>query len=144
MSHTTAIKGVQITDVAALRSAVNDLNKAGVQCTLIENAKPRAYYSDQEGLGMADLVLQLPNAQYDVGLYKQDKNYEARTDFYGGSVERQLGVKDDSVKGDQKKLGKLYQMYAVNATERSLAMKGISSRRTTKQDGTIQLMAQVA
>lgn len=95
-------------------------------------------------MGKADYVLQLHDARYDVGLYKVDKNYEARTDFYGGSVERQLGAKDDTVKGDQKKLGKLYQMYAINATERSLAMKGISARRTTKADGTIQLIAMVA
>jgi len=144
MSHTTAIKGVEITDVHALRLAVNDLNAAGVKCSLLENAIPRAYYSNQDGLGKADLVLKLDNAQYDVGLYLKDKNYEARTDFWGNSVERELGVKDSGVSGEQQKLGKLYQFYAVNATQRALNMKGISTRRTTKDDGTIQLMAHVA
>jgi hypothetical protein len=144
MSHTTAIKGVEITDVHALRLAVKDLNAAGVKCSLLENATPRAYYSNQDGLGKADLVLKLEEASYDVGLYLKDKNYEARTDFWGNSVEKQLGVNDSSVSGDQRKLGKLYQFYAVNATQRALNMKGISTRRTTKEDGTIQLMAHVA
>jgi len=89
-------------------------------------------------------VLKLEEASYDVGLYLKDSNYEARTDFWGGSVERLLGVQDKGVTDDQQKLGKLYQFYAVNATQRALSMKGISTVRTTKDNGTIQLMAHVA
>lgn len=144
MSHTATIKGVEITDVKALEAAVRDLNKAGVPCELIANATPRAYYHGQEGLGKADFVLKLHNSKYDVGLYKSGKNYEARTDFWQKHVENQLGVQDDKVDPNQAKLGKLYQLYAVNATERSLTMKGISSRRIVKDNGTVQLIAQVA
>lgn len=126
----------------ALRQAVRDLNSAGVSCELLENVKPRAYYSQQSGMGVAPYVLQLNGAQYDVGLYKQDKSYTARTDFYGGSVQRELGAKN--AKTDQEKLGKLYQYYSANAVERSLSMKGISSRRVVKEDQTLQIIANVA
>jgi len=93
-------------------------------------------------MGVAPYVLKLNNAEYDIGLYKKDKTYEAHTDFYRGSVEEQLGMK--GAKTDQEKLGKLYMYYSANAVERSLAMKGISSRRKVKEDGGLQILAQVA
>jgi len=142
MSHTTRVTGIEITDVAALKMAVGDLKLAGVNCELLENTKPRAYSNRQEGMGEAEFVLKLNDATYDVGLYKSDNNYEARTDFYQGSVQRVLGAPD--AKTNQEKLGKLYMYYSANAVSRSLAMKGISSRRVTQENGSLRILASVA
>ena len=62
MSHTTAIDSVIISDVAALQAAITELSREGISCELLENAKPRAYYSSQEGLGQARYVVKLIKA----------------------------------------------------------------------------------
>lgn len=148
MSHTTTIGSVVITDINALTAAINELKREGVKCDLLENARPRAYYDNQAGMGQAPYVVQLSDAQYDIGLYEQQDNpgaYEPRTDFYGGSVERVLGQK--GIEGDtpdQTKLGKLTQRYAICAAERQAILQGYVSQRTTKQDGTMQLVLTAA
>lgn len=139
MSHTTTIDGILFTDMNALQQAVNELNAQGVRCELKHNVAPRAYYSNQQGMGQADTVLHLHDAKYDVGFYPAEgkQGYEARTDFWGGSVEQQLGVKGNDA---QSKLGKLYQGYAVCAIERQAIMEGRTTQRVQKQDGTVQLV----
>ena len=139
MSHTTSIKAIKITDIAALRSAVNELQEMhGIKCSLTENAKPRAYYADQQGMGIAPYVLVLDNARYDVGFYESGKTpngetaYEARTDFFGGTVQQQLGVRPEgSESADQARMGKLYQAYGIHATMNALANQGVGFERTT-------------
>ena len=142
MSHTTAIDSVIISDVAALQAAITELSREGISCELLENAKPRAYYSSQEGLGQARYVVKLNKADYDVGLYDNGQGgYEARTDFWGGSVERQLGAQATGSEDRQHaRMGKLFQRYAVCAAENHAAMNGYSTSRTTKADGTMQLV----
>ena len=141
MSHTSSISSIVISDVHALRAAVTELKTQGVNCDLLENEIPRAYSTNQEGMGMAEYVVKLHDARYDIGLYqnKDKTGFEARTDFYMGSVEGQLGAKDSSVSEDQGRLGKLYQMYAVHAATRKAAQKGYKVTRRRKQNGTIQL-----
>lgn len=142
MSHTSTISSIRITSLSALSSAVRELAQSGLKCELMENATPRAFYPNQAGLGVADLVLVLGDARYDVGLYKQaDGSYEARTDFWQGSVEGVLGVKPSSEeKKDQAKLGKLFQMYAVHATLEQARRKGLNARRMTGADGKIKVV----
>jgi len=142
MSHTTRISGIEITNVAALKLAVEDLIKDGVPCSLLENSTPRAYSENQAGMGLADYVIKLNASPYDVGLYKDGNKFEPRTDFFMGHVAKELGVKNP--KTDQERLGRLYQFYSVNATEQSLRVKGISSRRLVKDSGVIQLRALIA
>lgn len=142
MSHTTAIKSVLFVDQQALRAAIDELKNRGVNCELLENATPRAYYSDQEGMGLARFVIKLNDAKYDVGLYdsKEGKGMEARTDLYGGSVAKVLGV--NPAKGESKEqaaLGKLYSTYATHATMAEAARNGYAVQRIDNPDGSVQL-----
>lgn len=141
MSHTSEIKAITIVDIQALRQTIAELNKAGVVCTLIENATPRAYYPGQEGLGHAPFVLQMGDSPYDIGFYGDAKaGYNARTDFFGGHIEKLLGAK--AAAGEepgQAKMGKLFQSYAVNAAVRQAGKQGYKVMRSTQADGSVQL-----
>lgn len=145
MSHTTAITDIVFVDIAALKLAITDLNKQGVKCDLREKATPRAYSANQQGMGPADYVLHLDNSKYDVGFYMdtQKKGYVAKTDFYGGDIQRLLGVpQPKGAYKPQAMMGKLYQSYGVHATTRAAALKGYSTQKIVKEDGTIQLVLQ--
>lgn len=144
MSHTSTIKSIVISSVTALRAAVEELARTGTACRLIEKAKPRAYFENQQGMGLADYVLQLDGASYDVGFYKQENNtYEPRTDFWGGSVERVLGTpcpaNASAEVAERHKLGKLLQLYGVHVTMEQARRKGLACRRITGKDGVIKL-----
>lgn len=140
MSHTTTIDAIMFTDMGALQAAINELKATGVDCELLQNIKPRAYFSDQKGMGVAPYVVKLNDARYDIGLYESEEGgYEARTDFYGGTVEKQLGVQDNEVSAEQRKMGKLYQMYGVHAATRKAVQQGYGVNRVNKADGTVQL-----
>lgn len=146
MSHTTEIKGIVISDASALRAAIQELKSQGIRCDLLENAKPRAYYKEQGGLGQAPFVVKLHDSKYDVGLYAktEGKGFEARTDFWNGEVEKVLGAK--ARKGEdetQAKLGKLFQAYAVAATVRQASQQGYTVSKQYKQDGSVQLRVAV-
>lgn len=147
MSHTTSIKGVSITNIQALRAAIDELAEKGIKINLTEDAQPRSYYSafgrEQEGMGKADYVIGLADANYDIGLYLNQETgvYEARTDFWAGSVEGVLGAEASAKEyTEQAKMGKLFQAYAVHATLATARMQGKSIRRVTKEDGTEQLI----
>lgn len=141
MSHTSTVKAIKITSISALRSALQELNQAGIRCSLIENATPRAYYQNQQGMGAANYVIKLEDCPYDLGLYLQaDKSYDIRTDFFAGHVERVLGAKaSEAGKAEQAKLGKLLQMYGLNAASEAARKKGHMVRRVVKADGVIAL-----
>lgn len=132
--------------MVALQGAVMELQKSGVKCELVQNATPRAYYSGQAGMGEAPYVLRVNDAKYDVGFYwnEEKKGYEARSDFFGKSVEQVLGVDCASPEeAGRAKLGKLYQMYGVHAATRKAVQQGYGVRRITKADGTISLVMNV-
>jgi len=141
MSHTSSIKSIKIQSVSALRAAVEELAKSGIACTLVENATPRAYFTNQAGMGQADFVIHLASSSYDVGLYKTaDGSYEARTDFYGGGVAAALGAKASCPETrEQAQMGKLFQMYGIHATTEAARRKGHMVRRISKLDGTVAL-----
>lgn len=146
MSHTSEIKNIVFNDTEALKLAVRDLQAAGIRCSLEQNATPRAFYQNQQGMGKADWVLRLQDAPYDVGLYKDDsvKGLVARTDLFAGKVAQVLGVQarpGESI--EQAALGKMYHAYAVNAATRQAAKQGYSVRKVTKADGTVQLIMMV-
>lgn len=145
MSHTTTINKIDLSDIDALRAAINMLNDRGVKCDLLENAVPRAYSPNQAGMGEADYVLNLKNAEYDVGLYQQaDGTFEPRTDFWGGSVEREIGV--EAREGEdhgQARIGKFVQAYAAQAAMRKAIQQGHTVNMVDQEDGTIQLQIMV-
>lgn len=141
MSHTTEIEAVVIQDIAALETTVAELNKAGVKCSLVKDATPRAFYQNQQGMGKADYVLKLNDCPYDVGLYRNTTGgYVARTDLWGGHVAKVLGAAPQGKETPQQAaLGKLYQGYAVNAAVRQATKQGYRVQRSTRPDGTVQL-----
>lgn len=142
MSHTATIKAIKIVSIVALRAALAELTKNGKRCELIENATPRAYYNNQQGLGQAPYVIRLADAKFDIGLYPSESGgYEARTDFWNGSVEKVLGVEACSATGkEQAKLGALFQMYGVHATMHEAKRKGYQCRRVKGKDGQEQVI----
>jgi hypothetical protein len=147
MSHSTVVDSIVITNIRALRAAIKELTKAGVKCDLLENAVPRAYDTNQKGLEQAPFVIQLHGSRYDVGLYHNRElgGYECRADFWSGDVAKQLGSEQkNGVQQEQAWLGKLYQTYGVVAAEQQAAMQGYSTARTTKTDGTVQLVLTAA
>lgn len=141
MSHTTSIASIKITNIAALRLAIAELAAQGLKIALQEGGTPRAYYPNQTGLGVADFVVKLGDARYDIGLYKdKDGAYEARTDFWAGDVEKVLGAPASSpAAAGQAKLGRLFQAYGLNAATLEAKRKGYMVQRVPQKDGTIQL-----
>lgn len=145
MSHTSTIDSMVITDIRALRSAITDLQRAGVACELREKCTPRGYYKDQNGLGPADFVVYLNEGEYDVGLYYNEKigGYETRADFFGRHISNHLGnpipQPATQKEAQQYHVGKLFQAYGVCATEQEARSKGYQVRRSVKDDGTVQL-----
>jgi hypothetical protein len=146
MSHTSTIDSVVISDVGALRQAIAELKGQGVNCELLENAVPRAYYANQTGLEKAPLVIKLNDSRYDVGLYDNGNGgFEARTDFWGGDVQNVLGAPAETPEQrEQAKMGRLFQTYAVCAAESHAALNGYSTQRSLKEDGTVQLVLTAA
>ena len=145
MSHTTTIAKVLITDIVAFRATINELKRRGViKGELLENTKPRAYYENQAGMDQpADFCLRLDEARFDVGFYRtpDGKGLEARADLFGGGIDRILGV--TPAEGDdpmQAKLGKLYQEYGAQVTERHFSQSGKSVQRIENADGSLQLV----
>lgn len=141
MSHTSTVKSIKIQSITALEAAIKELQQKGIQCALVANSKPRAYFDNQQGMGMADYVVHLPGSKYDIGLYKgDDGSYEARTDFYRGDVEAILGVPASSPESaDQARMGKLFQAYGIHAAMEAARKKGYMVQRRNLADGTVKL-----
>ncbi len=142
MSHTTTVDNVEIKDVGALLAAVNELKANGVNCDMLENQIPRAYYGKQAGMETpAEHVLKLHDSRYDVGFYKQaDGTYQPRCDLWGGDISRQLGVTPtDSIGREQAALGKLLNLYSVHAVSRKALAQGYRVQRINAEDGGVQL-----
>lgn len=134
MSHTSKISKIRITDIAALKAAVQDLNKLGIKCSLLENVKPRAFYDTQQGMGTAPYVLRLDDCAYDVGFYNDEnsKVYEPRTDLFGDKVRSLIGVSGSE---PQDHIGKLLNAYSAQAAIRQAISKGYQAQRVYGSDG---------
>lgn len=141
MSHTTEIDAVEIIDIAALKAAVNELAASGINCQLVENAVPRAYYNDQ--LPQAEYVLKLSSSDYDIGFYKREngKGYNTRCDFFNNKVQNVLGAtRAEGEDAGMAKLGKLYQTYAIHAATHAAVQQGYSVQRVNQPSGAVQLV----
>lgn len=142
MSHTSSIRSIKITSITALRSAIEELSLEGIRCSLVEGGTPRAYFTNQAGMGKADYVVSLPTCKFDIGLYKgNDGSYEARTDWFGGDIERLFGAPASTPESsEQARMGKLFQRYAVCAAQEVAKKKGLMTRRVVKEGGAIALV----
>lgn len=143
MSHTTTVDAVEIKDIGALQAAVAELKANGIQCDMLENQIPRAYYATQAGMNKAaPHVLKLHNSRYDVGFYPKGETgtYEARCDLWGGDIAKNLGVQaEEGVSSEQAALGKLLNMYSVHAVTRKATQQGYRVNRVAKDNGAVQL-----
>lgn len=135
MSHTTTINSVEIKDIQALKAAIRELQSKGVDCSLLENQVPKAYYANQAGMNKpAAFVLTSPSCPYDVGFYWNDKktSLDMRTDLYSGHVAKVYGNASSP-------LGKIQQTYSAHAVTRQAAKQGYRVSRKELQDGSIKL-----
>ena len=121
MSHFTTIK-TQIKDLAALRSAVNEL---GLQ--LLPNTTARGYINQST---KGEYVLRL-KGPYDVAVNQQpDGTYGLTTDWWDGHVEREVG----------KDYGRLLQLYGVHKATAEARKRGFSVIRNSQPNGNIKLV----
>lgn len=145
MSHTTKLKSLVIQDVAAIHSAVADLQASGIKCHLDEDARPRMYYSDQGK--NCDYVLVLEDCKYDLGLERQDDGtFTPIFDEWNGNVDRVLGagsscpIPDTEEGRVQHQIGQFAQVYTKHATINAAAAQGYFVEDTTIDDkGNIHL-----
>lgn len=141
MSHTSSVSTVNFQDESVLRAAIQELKSLGVKCELLENALPRAYFTNQAGMDMpARFVISLPESRYDVGLYPVEgkQGYEARFDEFMGDIAKNLGATPQSRGGAA--IGKLSQTYAKLAIMRKAMQSGKRVTQATLPDGSIQLV----
>jgi hypothetical protein len=138
MSHVAEIE-IQITDLAALAAACRRLG-----FVFREGQKTYRWYGrwegdyplpegfSQEDLGKCDHAIQVPGADYEVGVVKarQGMGYRLLWDFWsqGGLTER-LGGKAE----------KLVQAYGVEKAKREARKQGFSVYETTRKDGSVRL-----
>jgi hypothetical protein len=138
MSHIAEIE-IEITDLAALAAACRRLG-----FVFKEHQKSYAWYGrwegdyplpegfSQEDLGKCNHAIQVPGADYEVGVVKarQGAGYRLLWDFWsrGGLTER-LGRKAE----------KLAQAYGVEKAKREARRQGFSVYETTRADGSVRL-----
>lgn len=137
MSHTTKVD-VKISSASAIRSAVLALQQAGVSCSLLENAKPRMFYSNQHG--ECEFVLKLNDCPYDVGFERQpDGTFSPVYDEWGGHIAKKIG--NSNASGFGKHIGKFMQQYSAAVTiEAAVAQGYYVESTTTDAEGNIQLV----
>lgn len=120
MSHTTTVKA-DIKSVAAIKAAVGELKRAGVNVVLQENVVPRMYYQNQHKA--CDYVLHFPDGKYDVGLEKKDGKYSLVFDAWGGHIQNQIG--DSRCKdAGMRPIAKFVQSYTKHAAMQAAQAKG--------------------
>ncbi|MCF1459296.1 MAG: DUF1257 domain-containing protein [Shewanella sp.] len=139
MSHTTTIKGVELHDRHALQRAIDMLNQErGLNLQIIDNAKPRAYYTNQAGMsGEAEMVIKC-GGRYDVGLYRNEQGViEPRFDAWGGDISKELG--NGSTKSHIDHIGGLLQEYSIAAATIAAENSGQYVNRVKGEDGSVRL-----
>ena len=143
MSHTTKLNQICIRDVGAMKQAVMALQQKGIKCNLLENTKPRMYYTEQGPT--CDYVLRLDNAKHDVGFQKQkDGTYSPVLDTWGGHVKNEIGATcpmPNTPEGKaQHNIGQFMQEYSKAATVNAAIQQGYVVESTeTDQNGNIHL-----
>ncbi len=137
------MNNVVIRDISALKQAISALKGKGINCELLENAKPRMYSSSQSPT--CDYVLNLKNGSYDVGFQKQkDGTYAPVLDTYSGHVSGQIGATcpmPHTAEGKaQHAIGQFMQEYSKAATVNAAMQQGYIVESTeTDAEGNIHL-----
>jgi hypothetical protein len=136
MSHNVSIKDIKITNIDALRMAVNELKGKGVDIDFVENGTYRAYYSHQQK--EYPFVVRLNKNKYDVALEpaKDGEGYDLVYDPFGNKIRDVIGYNANEVdknycdvNSPNLHLGKLLQAYNLNVAEQAAAAQGYSTQR---------------
>jgi hypothetical protein len=129
-----------ISRISILIRGLDVLEKACVElgCKLIRGQKHYAWYGEWVGdtpmpegvriedLGKCEHIIQVPRADYEIGVIRVDDHYELIYDYWHpGGIETVLG----------EGLSKLKQAYAVESTKRLAAKKGFRIAEKKTQDG---------
>jgi hypothetical protein len=107
MSHISKIE-LEVKDLGILGQACS---KLGLQ--LIRNRKTFRWYGKEAG---CDHAIQVPGADYEIGVTRKDHFYELNCDFYDRNLEKVMGSQG----------GLLKQAYAVMKTRIEARKKGYS------------------
>jgi len=143
MSHTTTLKGVVIRDISALKAAVAELQQKGINCELLEGARPRMYYGNQHGT--CDYVLKLKDGQYDIGFDKQENGaYAPVFDEWSNHISSKLGAScplPSTPEGRaQHQIGQLLQSYQKHMAINAAVAEGyLVESAYTDDKGNVQL-----
>jgi hypothetical protein len=137
MSHNVNLSDVKITNVEALKQAVENLKKAGTApgINLVQNGTLRGYAGMTE---KADYVLTLPG-QYDVAFnWDKDRTTLVPRGEYGHYGNTGVGVEDGAktisgavcdAYGPRAAIGRLLQEYNTVCVEWQAARKGMATSR---------------
>lgn len=139
MSETVKVNSLEITDIGAVRRAVDRLREKGIRCSIAENEKPRMFYPDQHGV--CPYVIRLEDGRYDVGLNQEaDGNYSLVFDDFNREVSRILGAAPKF--GESAPVGNFLQEYACVQAEQAAIDQGYCiSESYYDEDGYVQLVA---
>lgn len=143
MSHVTTLRGISINDVRAIELAVARLQHRGINVELTHNNKPRVHGYD--AAPTCEMVLNLKDGEYDVGLKKQDDgNYELVFDTYLNHVGKQIGAScplPNTPGGKQQhQMGQFLQLYAEEAARNQAMAQGYTVENVeTDAEGNVNM-----
>lgn len=123
MSHFTTVT-LEIKNTVALKEA---LKRMFPDCKIRENGEVRGYYRATQ---KADIVLENPNSEYDIGFTLAKDKFNMTSDWWGSA--RKFGTQEQFTQ-------KLKQNYAVSLTTLQAKSKGWFVKEEAKEDGKIRL-----
>ena len=125
MSHISKIE-LEVKDLGTLRQACSRLG-----LNLIEGKKAFKWYGQEDG--KCDHAIQVPGANYEIGVIKIGNLYELKCDYWDSGIGKAIGTSG----------GLLRQAYAVERSKTEARRKGYSVIEKTTDLG-IRLHVRVA
>ena len=137
MSHNVKVSGTEFSDIAVLKSAVEEILKEGQTTGSFVHVEGQK--QDMRGyMGRTtkvDAVVRFPNEPYDLGFQREGDNltpiFESGFHFKGFAADPGSKPIDASQKQGYHNIGRLQQRYNVIQMERNVRAQGLASRRTT-------------
>ena len=142
MSHNVVFKDVKFTDIQALRAAVQELARSGVNIKLSDKKTFRTYGSNPN---TCDMVIELPGCVHDIGLQRQkDGTLTPIFDPYDHNISANVGLPQYcDYNSPGRHIGKLVQTYVACKTEKEAVNQGYSTTREfDKKTGTLSVVVE--
>lgn len=137
MSHNVVLKGVKITDLNTLKTALDNLGVASKGVTLDRDAKTFRTYPGQSNV--CDAMIKMPG-RYDIGLRydKESQSYSMVADF---SMMHDTALQHEFSTGHnpEVKVSALVQEYGLLTAEYQAAMLGRTTQRVRGDKGMVAL-----